>query len=233
MLFGRFVILIFLLGFKGASTSRSLCAHSYLDVGNLCYGRERFRVSNDNCSARIPLGYLRAGLGFERCDSDLAWANLKGLTHLWKSRIYPKYMPKCLVGSTDYVCKILGNEEDIDVRNFHQKMVSVTVILGREENLRIWQRTSHAILALQIRFFYYSNVQRTFKNGRLKSTVLTRPHAMKRHKIKLPKEWGTKILYTCQLWSRIFSQRGKWGCFDWYFDIFIWSAPNLTISTQN
>ena len=31
--------------------------------------------------------------------------SLKGLTQLWKSRpIYPKYMPKCLVGSTDYAC---------------------------------------------------------------------------------------------------------------------------------
>ena len=34
--------------------------------------------------------------------------NLKGLTQLWKSRrIYPKYMPKCSVGSTDHVCKFL------------------------------------------------------------------------------------------------------------------------------
>ena len=33
---------------------------------------------------------------------------LKGLTQLWKSRrIYPKYMPKCSVGSTDHVCKFL------------------------------------------------------------------------------------------------------------------------------
>ena len=27
-----------------------------------------------------------------------------------------------------------------------------------------------------------SNVQRTFKDGKIKSTVFTRPHAMKRHK---------------------------------------------------
>ena len=33
---------------------------------------------------------------------------LKGLTQLWKSRrIYPKYMPKCSVGSTNYVCNFL------------------------------------------------------------------------------------------------------------------------------
>ena len=33
---------------------------------------------------------------------------LKGLTQLRKSRrIYPKYMPKCSVGSTDHVCKFL------------------------------------------------------------------------------------------------------------------------------
>ena len=32
-------------------------------------------------------------------------------------------------------------------------------------------------------FVYYSNVERTFKDGKIKSTVFTRPHAMKRHKI--------------------------------------------------
>ena len=32
-------------------------------------------------------------------------------------------------------------------------------------------------------FVYYSNVQRTSKDGKIKSTVFTRPHAMKRHKM--------------------------------------------------
>ena len=33
---------------------------------------------------------------------------LQGLTHLWNSHwIYPKYMPKCSVGSTDYFCTFL------------------------------------------------------------------------------------------------------------------------------
>ena len=31
-------------------------------------------------------------------------------------------------------------------------------------------------------FFYYSNVQQTFKDGNIKSTSFTRPHAIKRHK---------------------------------------------------
>ena len=35
-------------------------------------------------------------------------------------------------------------------------------------------------------FVYYSNVQRTFKDGKIKLTVFTRPHAMKRHKIMSP-----------------------------------------------
>ena len=35
-------------------------------------------------------------------------------------------------------------------------------------------------------FVYYSNVQRTFKDGKIKSTVFTRPHAMKRHKFTSP-----------------------------------------------
>ena len=35
-------------------------------------------------------------------------------------------------------------------------------------------------------FVYYSNVQRTFKDGKIKSTVFTRPRAMKRHKFTSP-----------------------------------------------
>ena len=35
-------------------------------------------------------------------------------------------------------------------------------------------------------FVYYSNVQRTFKDGKIKSTVFTRPHAMRRHKSMSP-----------------------------------------------
>ena len=43
------------------------------------------------------------------CPTEgLLYCLLKGLTQLWKSRrIYPKYMPKCSVGSTDHVCKFL------------------------------------------------------------------------------------------------------------------------------
>ena len=32
-------------------------------------------------------------------------------------------------------------------------------------------------------FVYFSDVQRTFKDGKIKSTVFMRPHAMKRHKM--------------------------------------------------
>ena len=35
-------------------------------------------------------------------------------------------------------------------------------------------------------FVYYSNVQRAFKDGKIKSTVFTRPHAMKRYRIMSP-----------------------------------------------
>ena len=58
------------------------------------------------------------------------------------------------------------------------------VILGSEE------KTSGLGSALLTQFWcckygfvYYSNVQRTFKDGKIKSTVFTRPHAMKHHKI--------------------------------------------------
>ena len=35
-------------------------------------------------------------------------------------------------------------------------------------------------------FVYYSNFQRTLKDDKIKSTVFTRPHAMKRHKSTSP-----------------------------------------------
>ena len=35
-------------------------------------------------------------------------------------------------------------------------------------------------------FVYYSNVQQTFKDGKIKSTVFMRPHAMKCHKSASP-----------------------------------------------
>ena len=37
-------------------------------------------------------------------------------------------------------------------------------------------------------FVYYSNVQRTCKDVKIKSTVFTMPHATKRHKIESYKE---------------------------------------------
>ena len=39
------------------------------------------------------------------------------------------------------------------------------VILGSEEKLRIWQRTFQQFLRCKYGFVYYSNVQRTFKDG--------------------------------------------------------------------
>ena len=44
-------------------------------------------------------------------------------------------------------------------------------------------------------FVSYSNVPRTFKDGKIKSTVFTRPHAMKCHKIILPmlRNWELKF----------------------------------------
>ena len=58
------------------------------------------------------------------------------------------------------------------------------VILGSEEKTSDlaahFSRNSGA--ANTVLFTYYSNVQRTFKDGTIKKTVFTRPHAMKRHK---------------------------------------------------
>ena len=60
------------------------------------------------------------------------------------------------------------------------------VICGSEVKTSDLAAHFHTILALQIRFVYYSNVQRTFKDGKIKSTVFTRPHAVKRHKFTNP-----------------------------------------------
>ena len=64
------------------------------------------------------------------------------------------------------------------------------VILGSEK-LQIWQRTITQFWRGKYVFVYYSNVQRTFKDNKIKSTVFTRPHAMKRHKSASPmlRDW--------------------------------------------
>ena len=63
------------------------------------------------------------------------------------------------------------------------------VICGSEVNTSDlpahFSRNSGAIL-FTIYFVYYSNVQRTFKDGKIRSNVFTRPHAMKRHKFTSP-----------------------------------------------
>ena len=111
---------------------------------------------------------------------------LKGLTQLWKSRrIYPKYMPKCSIGSTDYVCnflpKILRNAEDIDVWDFHQKRFTWSHFRQWRKNFRSGSALFTQFWRCKYGFVYYSHVQRTFKDGKIKSTVFTRPYAMKRH----------------------------------------------------
>ena len=58
------------------------------------------------------------------------------------------------------------------------------VICGSEVKTSDLAAHFHTILALQIRFCLL--VQRTFKDGKIKSTVFTRPHAMKRHKFTSP-----------------------------------------------
>ena len=55
-------------------------------------------------------GCVSRAVDRDRLGNQSSWLTnvFKGLTQLWKSRrIYPKYMPKCSVGSTDHVCKFL------------------------------------------------------------------------------------------------------------------------------
>ena len=58
-------------------------------------------------------------------------------------------------------------------------------------------------------FVYYSNFQPTFKDGKIKSTVFTRPHAMKHHKIMGPMlgKGNHNFWYLSTLKSNIFSTR--------------------------
>ena len=84
---------------------------------------------------------VKAAVLWERPSCALAQSspNLKGLTQLWKSRrIYPKYMPKRSVGSTDHVCKFLLKKmryvEDIDVWNFRQERFML-------RHLRQWSKS--------------------------------------------------------------------------------------------
>ena len=73
---------------------------------------------------------------------------------------------------------------------------------------------SHNSGAANTFFVYYSNVQRTFKDGKIKPTVFTRPHAMKRHKSIGPMLRNGELKF----WTPV--------------NFELWPAPNLAISTQ-
>ena len=60
------------------------------------------------------------------------------------------------------------------------------VICGSEVKTSDLARTFTQFWRCKYDFVYYSNVQRTFKDDKIKSTVFTRPHAMKRHKFTSP-----------------------------------------------
>ena len=66
-----------------------------------------------------------------------------------------------------------------------QKWFMWYVILGSVEK-NFGSAAHFSFCRCKYGFVYYSNVKRTFKDGKIKSTVFTRPHAMKRHKIMLP-----------------------------------------------
>ena len=69
------------------------------------YGaKNKLHVSSLPCY-RLPRSFHKA---LEHMLQRQKSRNLKGLTHLWKSRrIYQKYMPTCSVGSTNSVCNFL------------------------------------------------------------------------------------------------------------------------------
>ena len=56
------------------------------------------------------------------------------------------------------------------------------VIVGSEENFRFGSALFTQFWRCKYDFVSYSNVQRTFKDSKIKLTAFTRPHAMKRQK---------------------------------------------------
>ena len=85
-----------------------------------------------------------------------------------------------------FYLKILGNVEDIDVWNFRQKWFMWPQFRQWRKNFGFGSALFTQFCRWKYGFVYCSNVQRTFKDGKIKSTVFTRSHAMKRHKIMLP-----------------------------------------------
>ena len=86
-------------------------------------------------------------------------------------------------------------------------------------------------------FVYFWNVQRTFKDGKIKSTVFTRPHAMKRHKLIIPifrnrdlqfwatvsKGVGTSPKVRAQWNSDLISSKNE-PLYDWFLRRFVLSS---------
>ena len=158
----------------------------------------------------------------------LIWSPyLKGLTQLWKSRrIYPKYMPKCSVGSTDHVCKfyskILRNVEDIDVWNFRQERFMLRHLRQWSKNFGFDSALSHNSGAANTILFTIQTFNEHSRMAKLSQPYLRGD--MRWNVTSLQIQLGLIILDACQLWSRIFYQRGNWGCFDRYCDISLTST---------
>ena len=140
---------------------------------------------------------------------------LKGLTRLWKSRwIYPKYMPKCSIGSTDHVCKFLPKNIALCgtywCLKFPPRNAYVTSFCGSEvKNFGFGSALFTQFWRCKYGFVYHSKVQRTFKDDKIKWTVFTRPHAMKRHKSISPMLRNRDLSFgrLSTLKSNIFSAR--------------------------
>ena len=72
--------------------------------------------------------------------------------------------------------------EDIDVWNFRPKWFTWRHFRQSRKNFGFGSALFTQFWRCKYSFVYYSNVQRTFKDAKIKSTVFTRRHAMKRHK---------------------------------------------------
>ena len=165
---------------------------------------------------------------------------LKGLTQLWKSRRrYPKYMPKCSVGSTDDVCNFFAKNYWVMWKILYRLKFPPKKFTWR--HFRQWRKNFGFGSALFTQFWrckygfvFYSNVQRTFEDGKIKWTVFTRPHAMKRPKSISPMLRNTDLSFWMPVNFEVeyFLNEETEGVLTDTMILFLWPAPNLAITAH-
>ena len=155
--------------------------------------------------------------------------------------IYPvnkEHEGDSLKGGVLHGSPLLRNVEDIDVRNFRQERFMWRHLRQWSKNFGFGSALFTQFWRCKYGFVYYSNVQQTFKDGKIKWTVFTRPHAMKRHKSISPMLRNRDLSFWTPVNFEVeyfLNEETEVVLTDtvilWYY-VILWSAPNLAISTQ-